>query len=174
MPLDQDNAIEASLCDLFPTAFLRRKADETGLIQRDRKVDPVALFWTLVLGFGIGTTRKIADLHRGYMTATGTVLCRSAFYDKFSDALVAFLRQALLIALESICPDAPLLSGPLCAFRDLILVDATVIRLHDLLKRAYAACRTNHTQAAAKLHLIVSVLGRSEQKVKLTPQPRSD
>ena len=170
MPLDQDNAVEASLCKLFPTAFLRRKADETGLVQRDRKIDPVAFFWTLVLGFGIGTARKIADLHRGYQTATGTVLCRSAFYDRFTDALVDFLRQAVLVALGSICPDAPLLSGPLSAFRDLILVDATVIRLHDLLKGAYAACRTNHTKAAVKLHLILSVLGKSEQKVKLTPQ----
>lgn len=97
-------------------------------------------------------------------------MCRSAFYDRFTDALVDFLRQAVLVALGSICPDAPLLSGPLCAFRDLILVDATVIRLHELLKGAYAACRTNHTQAAAKLHLILSVLGKSEQKVKLTPQ----
>lgn len=69
MSLDQDNAVEASLCELFPTEFLRQKADETGLIQRDRKVDPVAFFWTLVLGFGIGTARKIADLHRGYVAA---------------------------------------------------------------------------------------------------------
>jgi putative transposase len=168
MPLDQDNAIEASLCELFPTEFLRQQAEETGLIQRDRKVDPVALFWTLVLGFGIGTDRKIADLRRGYMAATGNWLCRSAFYDRFTDALVVFLRQALLVAIQSICPDAPLLSGPLSAFQDLILIDATVIRLHDLLKGAYAACRTNHTQAAAKLHLILSVLGKSEQKIKLT------
>ena len=168
MPLDQDNAIEASLCELFPADFLRQQAEETGLIQRDRKVDPVALFWTLVLGFGIGTDRKIADLRRGYIAATGNWLCRSAFYDRFTDALVLFLRQAVLVAIKSICPDAPLLSGPLCAFRDLILIDATVIRLHELLKGAYAACRTNHTKAAAKLHLIVSVLGKSEQKVKLT------
>ncbi|MSS73324.1 MAG: IS4 family transposase, partial [Candidatus Latescibacteria bacterium] len=65
MPLGQDNAIEASLCEPFPADFLRQQAEETGLIQRDRKVDPVALFWTLVLGFGIGTDRKIADLRRG-------------------------------------------------------------------------------------------------------------
>ena len=170
MPLEQDNAVEASLCELFSTEFLHQQAQETGLIQRDRKVDPVALFWTLVLGFGIGTDRKIADLRRGYMAATGNWLCRSAFYDRFTDALVAFLRQALLLAIQSICPDTPLLSGPLSAFRDLILIDATVIRLHELLKGAYAACRTNHTQAAAKLHLVLSVLGKSEQKVKLTPQ----
>lgn len=137
MPLDQDNVIEASLCELFPTEFLRQQAEETGLIQRDRKVDPVALFWTLVLGFGIGTDRKIADLRRGYMAATGNWLCRLAFYDRFTDALVVFLRQALLVAIQSICPDAPLLSGPLSAFRDLILIDATVIRLHELLKGAY-------------------------------------
>lgn len=170
MPLDQDHAIDASLCELFPSALLRQQAEETGLIHRDRKVDPVALFWTLVLGFGIGTDRKIADLRRGYIAATGNWLCRSAFYDRFTDALVALLRQALLVAIQSICPDAPLLAGPLAAFRDLILIDATVIRLHELLKGAYAACRTNHTQAAAKLHLVLSVVGTSEQQGTLTPQ----
>ena len=71
--------------------------------------------------------------------------------------------------MRSVCPPtAPALVGPLCAFVDLILIDATVIRLHALLKDAYVACRTNHTKAACKLHLVYSVLGKSEQKVKLT------
>ena len=32
MTLDQDNSIEASLCKLFPTAFLREQAEKTGVI----------------------------------------------------------------------------------------------------------------------------------------------
>lgn len=38
------------------------------------------------------------------------------------------------------------------------------------MKDTSAACRTNHTQAAAKLHLVYSVLGSSEQQVQLTAQ----
>lgn len=172
MTLEQDNTIEASLCKLFPTAFLREQAEKTGVIKRDRKVDPVALFWTLVLGFGIGKDRTIADLRRGYMAATGQWLGRSACYERFTKALVAFMRQAVGMAIESVYPDAPSLAGALRAFRDLMLIDATVIRLHAILQGASSACRTNHTQAACKLHLIVSVLGQSEQPVTLTSERR--
>lgn len=164
----QDNQIESTLCELFPSEFLQDQAYKTEVIQRDRKVNPVALFWTLVLGFGIGKDRKIADLQRTYIAATGQKLCRSAFYDRFSRSLVVFLRQAVVFAIESVWPNGSGLSGSLGAFRDLILVDATIIRLHALLHKTYAACRTNHTKAACKLHLIYSVTGKSEQKVKLT------
>ena len=164
----EDNTIEASLRELFPEDYLREQAEKTHVIQRERKVDIVALFWTLVLGFGIGKDRKIADLRRGYIAATGQWLCRSAFYDRFTKALTVFLRQAVIWAIQGVCSTAPALSGPLSVFVDLILIDATVIRLHELLKDAYAACRTNHTKAACKLHLVYSVLGKSEQKVKLT------
>jgi len=174
MTLEQDNTIEASLCKLFPTAYLREQAEKTGVIQRDRKVDPVALFWTLVLGFGIGKDRTIASLRRGYMVATGQFLCRSAFYDRFTRALVSFMRQAVVMALETVYPAAPAFSGALSAFRDLMLIDATVIRLHELLKDAYGACRTNHTSAACKLHLVMSVLGKSAQKIRLTEERRRE
>jgi hypothetical protein len=33
------------------------------------------------------------------------------------------------------------------------MTDSTLIRLHDLLKAKWPACRTNHTQAALKAHL---------------------
>ena len=174
MPPEQDNTIEAALCELFPSAYLRDQARATGVIQRDRKVDPVALFWTLVLGFGIGKTRRLSDLRRRYIAATGQWLCRSAFYDRFTERLVLFLRQAVVIAIQTVYPAAPSLMGPLEAFVDLILIDATVIRLHDLAQQAYAACRTNHTQAAAKLHLVFSVLGKSPQRVKLTAERRHE
>lgn len=174
MTLEQDNTIEAALSKLFPTEYLREQAENTGLIQRDRKLDPVALFWTLVLGFGIGRDRTIASLRRGYIAATGQFLCRSAFYDRFTGALVAFMRQAAVMALETVYAAAPCLSGALGAFRDVLLIDATVIRLHELLKEAYSACRTNHTKAACKLHLIFSVLGKTEQKVILTAERRRE
>lgn len=41
--------VEQALCQLFPAAWLEAQAQQTGLIQRHRKVNPIALFWTLVL-----------------------------------------------------------------------------------------------------------------------------
>jgi putative transposase len=46
--------IERTLCELFPPEWLREKAKETGLIKRERKIDPVIMFWTLsVDGTGV-------------------------------------------------------------------------------------------------------------------------
>lgn len=166
----QDNQIEASLCELFPSTVLEAQARTIGVVQRARKVKMVALFWTLVLGFGIGKGRTIADLRRRYIGATGQRICRSAFYDRFTPKLVRFLQDAVAKAIQNVSANTPSLKGALSAFSDLILIDATVIRLHDLLQKVYTACRTNHTKAAAKLHLIFSVQGTSEQRVKFTAQ----
>jgi hypothetical protein len=43
-----------------------------------------------------------------------------------------------------------------------------VIRLRDALAGAYAAARTNHTRAAMKLHLVMSVFGAGARNVTIT------
>ena len=50
------------LCKMFPASLLRALARERGAVVRERKVDIVALFWTLVLGFGAGEQRTLAAL----------------------------------------------------------------------------------------------------------------
>ena len=54
-----DNSIAKRLCQLFPSPWLEELARDTGMLQRHRKLDPVGMFWTLVLSFGIG---QVADL----------------------------------------------------------------------------------------------------------------
>jgi IS4 transposase len=49
-------------------------------------------------------------------------------------------------------------------------VDSTVVRLHEALARCFPACRTNHTQAAVKLHTVLNVRGQGPQSVKLTSE----
>ena len=39
--------IMMELCALFPPEWLRDKAKETGLIKRERKIDPIYIFWSL-------------------------------------------------------------------------------------------------------------------------------
>lgn len=70
--------------------------------------------------------------------------------------------------------------GVFAAFRDVLAADATVIRLHDMLAKGYAACRTNHTKAAAKLHAVINViyasiltLAASRRLYKLVAQRRA-
>ena len=159
---------------MFPALRLRALARERGAVVRERKVDIVALFWTVVLGFAVGEERTLAGLRRAYERVTGQRLEESSFYDRFTPGLARLLKAAVAEGLEKMMPKARALRGPLAVFRDLVLTDATVMRLKDLLAGVYPACRTNHTRAAVKLHAVVSVTGASRQAVKLTAERRPD
>jgi hypothetical protein len=69
-PLNKMNSnytpIEVMLNDMFSPDWLRITAEKVGLVKRQRKVDPVTLFWVLVLGFGVGVQRTLASLRRAY------------------------------------------------------------------------------------------------------------
>jgi putative transposase len=156
------------LRSLFPTRWLNATAREVGLVERRRKVAPAAVFWALVLGFAVGHRRSIASLRRFYRATTGTTLVPSSFYDWFSEATVRFLKRALVRAVDRLAEPSGELREHLSRFKDLVVADATVIRLRDALAGAYAACRTNHTRATMKLHLVMSVFGAGARKVTIT------
>lgn len=166
--------IPQTLATLFPAKLLSQLAKQAGVIMRARKVRVQALFWTLVLGFGLGPQRTVAGLRRAYEMATGVVLAASSFYDRFTPALVRFIKKATAHALQHLVAQQRSLQGVLSSFADLVITDSTVIRLHDLLQRAFPACRTNHTLAALKLHAVLNVTGAGMQSIKLTAERAHD
>ncbi len=50
---------------------------------------------------------------------------------------------------------------------DLVVADATVITLHDFLEKSFKACRTNHSKAALKLHMVISILAAGPRCVQV-------
>jgi IS4 transposase len=162
------------LTSLISTRRLNFLARLSGLVQRRRKVDPMALFWTIVLGFGAGPQRTLAGLRRAYQRSTGATLVPSAFYDRFTKSLAVFFRYVVEELLERLGETEMRCQGVLQSFRDVVLTDSTLVKLHDLLERRYPACRTNHTRAAAKLHLVMSVKGGGPRSVKLTSGRQHD
>lgn len=166
--------IRHQLASLISTRNLNLLAGYAGMSKRRRKVDPVALFWTIVLGFATGKERSLAGLRRAFQKSTGIRLVPSAFYDRFTRELARFFRLVvgeLVGQLEVL--HAPL-RGTLGSFRDVILADATLVRLHDLLEKRFPACRTNHTRASAKLHVVMSVTGGGLRSVKITSGRQHD
>lgn len=162
--------IRETLRKLFPTVFLVQLARATEAVKRMRRVHPADLFWTLVLGFGVGRERTLAGLRRAYEKSTGQTIEESSFYGRFTPGLVAMLKQAAHRAFAEMTGAGRPLRGPLAAFRDVLLTDSTVIRLHDLLAKPFPACRTNHTQAALKAHTVLSVAGAGGQSVRVTAE----
>jgi IS4 transposase len=162
------------LTSLIPTRQLNRLARQSGLVRRRRKIDPMELFWTVVLGFGAGRARSLAGMRRAYQQSTGATLVPSAFYDRFTKSLAEFLRRVLEELMGKLEQTEAKFTGVLRSFRDIVVTDSTLVKLHDLLERRFPACRTNHTKASAKLHVVMSVRGQGPRTIRLTSGRQHD
>lgn len=159
-----------ALSRMFPEAALQRVAALEGVVQRQRKVEIVALFWVLILSVGSGKQRTLADLRRSYEKATGCRLSPSAFYERFNPRFTRWLKTLMEQALESATQVARGGRALFGQIREVLCIDSTVVRLHEALAGSFPACRTNHTQAAAKLHTVLNVQGKGPQSVKITSE----
>ena len=151
--------IRETLTSLLPKAEIERLARESGAMRRRRKVEPGAMFWCVVLGFGTGAECTLAGLRRSYERATGKSLAPSSFYDRFTPELARMFRAVLAQLIKKLASSEVRYGGVLEGFRDVLAADATVIKLHRLLARRFPGTRTNSSPAAAKLHLVMSVRG---------------
>lgn len=164
----QASCVEEVLTALFPPEWIEQHARALGVVQRMRKIHPVALFWTLVLGFGTGVHRGIGSLRRAFCQAVGMQVARSSFYERFTPQLVGLLQAAVVVASEALV-GAHLPQGDLLeVFRDVVIADGTVLTLWDLLSETFPACAQG--KAAAKLHVVLSVFGHTATQIKLTSQ----
>jgi IS4 transposase len=132
-------------------------------------VDPVKLFWVVVLSVG-GGERSFADLRRSYEKVTGKRLSASSFYNRFTPAFTGFLRELLALGLDKLDRCAEASAAVLGEIRDVLCVDSTIVRLHDALADCWPACRTNHTLAAVKLHTVLNVHGMGPHRIKITSE----
>jgi putative transposase len=170
MAQQKSSPIRIALESLLPRKRVREVARETGAVQRERKIDIGAFVWTLVLGFAAGTERTLAGLRRAFEQATGVQVVPSAFYDRFTTGLVRLMKRLVADVMSNLVPPAYAFGGTLAAFREVLVADSTVIRLHDLLAQAFPACRTNHTLAAAKLHVVYNVAAAGVHSIRLTSE----
>lgn len=171
---DKDIPIRRTLRRLFPSSLIQQMARESGAVLRQRKVDIAALFWTVVLGFAVRKRRSLAALRRGYQKSTGQGIEESSFYDRFSKAFAQMLKKTMVHALDKGSHTGRKLTGVLDAFKDVVMADATVLKLHQMLASQFAGTRTNSAPAAAKVHVVMSVTGASRQAVRLTGERTQD
>jgi IS4 transposase len=168
------SAIMTTIRKALPRKLVNSLARTTGAVKRQGKVDIYKFILSLVLGFAVGDKRTLASLRRSYEKAARHTIEESAFYKRFSVGLVALLKGLVARAFEDLVGAGRALEGALAQFRDVMLTDSTVVRLHELLAKTFPACRTNHTQAALKAHVILSVRGVGGSSVKVTPERAHD
>lgn len=168
MTKKQTTNIRFVLKRLISKKKVEKKARELGVVERERSVDIWKFVNAIVLGFAMGKERTLASLRRAYEKSSGKTIVASAFYDRFTAGMAKLFRSILDDLMTGMQRGETELSGVLASFRDVLLIDSTLIRLHDLLAKSFPASRTNHTLAALKAHVILSVRSEGPKSIKVT------
>ena len=172
---EEENLVERELCELFPPEWLRNKAKETGLIKRERKIDPVIIFWVLAIGYGTFLQRTLAGLKRNYETASNRILSDSSWYYRFTPELVAFLRECVARGLEYLAQEPNrTLSERLSPFEDVLIQDSTIVRLHEKVAKIWPATRSRKVAAGVKVAILASAIASGPKSVALFAENTND
>ncbi len=98
----------------------------------------------------------------------------SSFYDRYSTELARMFRAVLRELMTNLAANEGRYGDVLEGLRDVLVADATVVKLHRLLARRFPGTRKNSSPAAAKLHLVMSASGTGAHKVKVTGERTND
>ena len=165
-PSFEPDVIEKDLCKLFPKEWLRNAAKETGLIKRERKIEAFVMLWTLVFSFGAHLPRNLANMKRKYEKASKKEIAESSWYMRFTPELVAFLKVCVTHAIEQLALEQnKVLSEKLAKFKDVLIQDSTIIRLHKSLAKKWPAARSKTVAAGVKVGMLVSAVANSPKSI---------
>jgi putative transposase len=125
---------------MFESKWIREKARESGLIERERKIDPVIMFWTLAIGYGSQLYRTLTELKREYEVRGNVSISDSSWHDRFTPELVKFLRDCVIHGIEHISQEPSRILGKrLAGFRDVMIQDSTIIVFSKTIYNLYLA-----------------------------------
>ena len=143
--------VEQELTKMFESKWIRDTAKESGLIERERKIDPLIMFWTLGIGYGSQLYRTLTELKREYEVRGNVSISDSSWHDRFSPELVKFLRECVIHGIKHISQEPSRILGKrLASFRDVMIQDSTIIRLHESLADKWPATRSKKVAAWLK------------------------
>lgn len=153
---------------------IRQQARALGVVRRQSKVDAYALLVVVVLGIAVRGPTAIAQLGHVLADVTGVRLARSSFWDRFTPSFTALVQWLLDKLVAQARHDAPRPPGVLARFRDVIAVDATVVKLHDALATTWRGTRRNSARAALKVHVWVRAFTGELLKYRVTADAHGD
>jgi len=159
------------LTTLFPSEFLEEHAEELGVVERDRKLQIPAFIWAFVFGFAAGESRTLAGFRRSYNSTADESISPGGFYQRLTPTLAEYLRDLVEHGLDEVAvPDA--VDADINRFRDVIIADGTVLRLHEFLSEKYEA--RHEEQAGAKLHLLHNATDQTIERIDVTDEKTHD
>ena len=170
-PGPSSHRIECRLTTLFPSTTLEDHAEALGVIERDSKLQIPALVWTLMFGFATGESRTLATFRRSYSATADEPLSPGGFYQWLTPLFATCLSDLVERELNEVAVPHTV-SDEFDRFRDVMIADATVLRLHRFLREEYQGLREE--QAGAKLHLLHNVTDQTLEKISIIGERSHD
>ncbi len=171
----EKDIVEQELTRMFESKWIRDKARESGLIERERKIDPVIMFWTLAIGYGSQLYRTLTELKREYEVRGKVSISDSSWHDRFTPELVKFLKLCVIHGIEHISQEPSRVLGErLATFRDVMIQDSTIIRLHESLADKWPATRSKRVAAGIKVSFLTSAIANGPKSISILPENTSE
>jgi len=174
MPKKSDSPIREAIGSVLSVPRIEQLARALGVIKRQRKLCVGVFVGAVVLGFATSARRSLAGMRRAYERCTGQSLAPSAFYARFTSEMAQLLRRLVEDAMAELQQRAPKLKHALVRFNQVLVADGSLIKLHKSLATQFPSVFPNKVGAAAKLHVVINVAGRSARSVQLVAGKRHD
>jgi len=159
------------LTSLFSSEFFEEHAEGLSLAERNRKLQIPAFVWAFVFGFACDKGRTLVDFRHCYNSTADKTLSPGDFYQRLTPALAEYFSDLVETALDEVAvPNSVDADGE--RFRDVMIADGTVLRLHELLSEEYKA--RHEEQAGVKLHLLQSATEKTIERFEITHEKTHD
>jgi putative transposase len=174
-PSFEPDVIEKDLCRLLPKEWLASAAKTSGMIKRERKVEAFIILWVLVFSFGAHLPRNLASMKRKYEKESKKKLAYSSWYERFTPELGEFLKLCVIHVIEQLAQEQnKVLNEKLAIFKDVLIQDSTIIRLHESLAKKWPAARSKTVAAGVKVGMLISAVANGPKTIGIYPERTSE
>jgi len=151
--------------------MLEDHAEEHGVVEREGKLQIPALVWAFVFGFATGESRTLAAFRRSYNSTADKTLTAGGFYQRLTPRLADFLCDLVEQRLDEVAVPHTI-SDEFDRFRDIIVADGTILRLHEFLAEEFQPRKGE--QGGARLHLLHNVTDQTIEQFSITDEKAHD
>ena len=139
--------------------------------EREDKIQIPALLWAFVFGFVAGKSRTLAVFRRSYNSTADKILTAGGFYHWLTPRLADFLCDLVKQRLDEVAVPHTI-NDEFDHFRDTIVADGTILRLHELPAKEFQPRRRE--QGGTRLHLLHNVTDYTIDQFSITDEKAHD
>ena len=165
------DVIERRLTNLLPPEALEDHAEAVGVVEREGKLQIPPLVWSLAFGFATSESRTLAAFRRSYNSSADKPLSPGGYYQRLTPALAEYLRDLVEFGLDEVAVPHTV-TEEFERFRDVMISDGTIVRLHEFLSDEFKARKED--KAGARLHLIHNVTDQTIDQFSITDEKAHD